>query len=103
MIAKASIYGLAASLAKAVAGSWIALTNGIVGEGWALYRTVVDADLEGIGAKHLADASTRSSHGSRRCSIGLTRSVAVAPNGSSSAEGADQRRIGLKSNYTVAV
>jgi bifunctional non-homologous end joining protein LigD len=26
---------------------WIALTNGIVGEGRALYRAVVDADLEG--------------------------------------------------------
>jgi hypothetical protein len=38
------------------AESWIALTNGIVGEGRALYRAVVDADLEGIVAKHLADA-----------------------------------------------
>jgi bifunctional non-homologous end joining protein LigD len=36
--------------------SWIALTNGIVGEGRALYRDVVDADLEGIVAKPLADA-----------------------------------------------
>jgi ATP-dependent DNA ligase len=39
-----------------VAEGWIALTNGIVGEGRALYRAVVDADLEGIVAKHLADA-----------------------------------------------
>ena len=38
------------------AKSWIALTNGIVGEGRALYRPVVRADLEGIVAKHLADA-----------------------------------------------
>jgi ATP-dependent DNA ligase len=38
------------------AESWIALTNGIVGEGRALYRAVVDADLEGIVAKRLADA-----------------------------------------------
>jgi bifunctional non-homologous end joining protein LigD len=37
------------------AESWIALTNGIVGEGRALYRAVVDADLAGIVAKHLAD------------------------------------------------
>jgi bifunctional non-homologous end joining protein LigD len=35
------------------AEGWIALTNGIVGEGRAL---LVDADLEGIVAKHLADA-----------------------------------------------
>jgi hypothetical protein len=28
---------------------------GVVGEGRALYRAVVDADLEGIVAKHLAD------------------------------------------------
>jgi hypothetical protein len=34
----------------------VALTKGIVGEGRALYRAVVDADLEGIVAKHLADA-----------------------------------------------
>jgi ATP-dependent DNA ligase len=38
------------------AEGWIALTNGIVGEGRALFRAVVDADLEGIVAKHLADA-----------------------------------------------
>ena len=38
------------------AESWIALTNGIVGDGRALYRAVVDADLEGIVAKRLADA-----------------------------------------------
>jgi ATP-dependent DNA ligase len=38
------------------AEGWIVLTNGLVGEGRALYRAVVDADLEGIVAKHLADA-----------------------------------------------
>jgi bifunctional non-homologous end joining protein LigD len=38
------------------AEGWIALTNGVVGEGRVLYRTVVEADLEGIVAKHLADA-----------------------------------------------
>ena len=37
------------------AESWIALINGIVGEGRALYRAVVNADLEGIVAKHLGD------------------------------------------------
>jgi bifunctional non-homologous end joining protein LigD len=38
------------------AEAWIALTNGVVGDGRALYRAVVDADLEGIVAKRLADA-----------------------------------------------
>jgi bifunctional non-homologous end joining protein LigD len=38
------------------AESWIALTSGVVGDGRALYRAVVDADLEGIVAKRLADA-----------------------------------------------
>ena len=38
------------------AKSWIALTNGVVGDGRALYRAVVDADLEGIVAKRLSDA-----------------------------------------------
>jgi bifunctional non-homologous end joining protein LigD len=38
------------------ADRWIALTNGLVGDGRALYRAVVDADLEGIVAKRLADA-----------------------------------------------
>ena len=37
------------------AEGWIALTNGVIGEGWALYRAVVDADLEGIVAKRLTD------------------------------------------------
>jgi len=37
------------------AEGWIALTNGVVGEGRALYRAVVDADLEGIVAKKLTD------------------------------------------------
>jgi ATP-dependent DNA ligase len=40
----------------AMAEGWIALTNGVVGKGRALYQAVVDADLEGIVAKHLADA-----------------------------------------------
>jgi ATP-dependent DNA ligase len=38
------------------AEGWIALTNGVVGEGRALYRAVVNADLEGIVAKRLSDA-----------------------------------------------
>jgi bifunctional non-homologous end joining protein LigD len=38
------------------AQDWIGLTNGVIGEGRALYRAVVAADLEGIVAKHLADA-----------------------------------------------
>jgi bifunctional non-homologous end joining protein LigD len=38
------------------AEGWIALTDGVVGEGCALYRAVVDADLEGIVAKRLGDA-----------------------------------------------
>ena len=41
------------------AEDWIALTNGVVGEGRALYRAVVDADLEGIVAKKLADPYKR--------------------------------------------
>jgi hypothetical protein len=41
---------------KGPAEGWIALTNGVVGEGRALYRAVVDADLGGIVAKRLADA-----------------------------------------------
>jgi ATP-dependent DNA ligase len=36
------------------AESWIALTDGVVGAGRALYRAVVEADLEGIVAKKLA-------------------------------------------------
>jgi ATP-dependent DNA ligase len=44
-----------ARLGKGAEG-WIALTNGVVGKGRALYHGVVDADLEGIVAKHLADA-----------------------------------------------
>jgi hypothetical protein len=38
------------------AKGWLPLTNGIIGEGRALFRAVVDADLEGIVAKRLADA-----------------------------------------------
>lgn len=38
------------------ADGWIALTNGVVGEGRALYQAVIDADLEGIVAKRLGDA-----------------------------------------------
>jgi ATP-dependent DNA ligase len=47
-----------AALARVGAGAegWVALTNGLVGEGCALYWAVVDADLEGIVAKRLADA-----------------------------------------------
>ena len=41
------------------AEGWIALTNGVVGEGRALYQAVVDADLEGIVAKKLADPTKR--------------------------------------------
>ena len=37
------------------AEGWIALTNGVIGEGRALYRAVVGADLEGIVAKRLTD------------------------------------------------
>jgi ATP-dependent DNA ligase len=37
------------------AEGWIALTNGVIGDGRALYRAVVDADLEGIVAKRLTD------------------------------------------------
>ena len=36
------------------AQGWIALTTRVIGEGRALYRAVVDADLEGIVAKRLA-------------------------------------------------
>lgn len=38
------------------ADGWIALTNGMVGEGRALFRAVVASDLEGIVAKRLVDA-----------------------------------------------
>ena len=38
------------------AEGWITLTNGVVGDGRALFQAVVDADLEGVIAKHLADA-----------------------------------------------
>jgi ATP-dependent DNA ligase len=38
------------------AEGWVALTNGVGGDGRALYRAVVEADLEGIVAKRLADA-----------------------------------------------
>jgi ATP-dependent DNA ligase len=34
----------------------VPLTNGVVGDGCALYRAVVEADLEGIVAKRLNDA-----------------------------------------------
>jgi hypothetical protein len=44
-----------AAIGKRAEG-WIALTKGVVGEGRALYRAVVDADLEGIVAKRLGDA-----------------------------------------------
>jgi bifunctional non-homologous end joining protein LigD len=54
---------------------WIALTNGIVGEGRALYRAVVEADLEGIVRP---TSITRSSRAGTRFSIGPTRSAAAA-------------------------
>jgi bifunctional non-homologous end joining protein LigD len=38
------------------AEGWISLTNGVIGEGRALFQAVVDADLEGVVAKNLADA-----------------------------------------------
>jgi ATP-dependent DNA ligase len=38
------------------AEAWIALTNGVVGDGRALYWAVDEADLEGIVATRLADA-----------------------------------------------
>jgi bifunctional non-homologous end joining protein LigD len=44
-----------AAIGKRAEG-WIALTKGVIGEGRALYRAVVDADLEGIVAKRLTDA-----------------------------------------------
>jgi ATP-dependent DNA ligase len=44
-----------AALGKRAEG-WIALTNGIVGDGRTPYRAAVDADLGGIVAKCLADA-----------------------------------------------
>lgn len=63
------------------AEGWVALTNSVIGEDQALYRAVVDADLDAIVAKHLADACQPKFTRDTRCSIGLTRSVAVAPSG----------------------
>jgi hypothetical protein len=34
---------------------WLAPTNGVIGDGRALYWVAVEADLEGIVAKRLAD------------------------------------------------
>jgi hypothetical protein len=48
---------------------WIAPTNGVVGQGRVLFRAVVDADLEGIVAKRLADATSRNSPGGTRSSL----------------------------------
>jgi hypothetical protein len=47
-----------AALARVGKGAyrWIALTKGVVGDGCALCRSVVDADLEGIVAKQCAVA-----------------------------------------------
>ncbi len=42
------------------AESWIALTNGIVGDGCALYRAVIAANVEGIVANRLATPTIRS-------------------------------------------
>jgi hypothetical protein len=81
-----------AKLARVGKGAdrWIALTNGIVGDGRALYRAVVDADLEGIVAKCLASRmpTTRNVRGGTRFSIAATRSVAGAPSGFASGGGA---------------
>jgi hypothetical protein len=38
------------------ADRWIALTNGVFGNGRVLYRAVVDADLESIVVKRPSDA-----------------------------------------------
>jgi len=43
-----------AKIAKGAEG-WIALTNGVVGEGRTLYQAVIAADLEGVVAKKLTD------------------------------------------------
>jgi ATP-dependent DNA ligase len=40
------------------ARGWIAITNGVVGEGRRLHQLVVGQDLEGIVAKRLADPYT---------------------------------------------
>jgi len=69
-------------IAKQAEG-WIALTNGIVGEGRSLYRAIVDADLEGIVAKKLADP-----YNPKLTRWHKTRSVQDAPNGSASVKDA---------------
>ena len=43
------------------AGGWIALTNGVIGEGRALYRAVVDADLDPPGPAAAAAGSSSAS------------------------------------------
>jgi ATP-dependent DNA ligase len=50
-----SICGPCRSIGSRAEG-WVALTNGVGGDGRALYRAVVDVDLEGIVAMRLADA-----------------------------------------------
>jgi hypothetical protein len=56
-------------------------SNGVLGEGQALYRAVVDADLEGTVAKHLADAY-QPKHARYHKILNRTySSVAAAPNG----------------------
>jgi hypothetical protein len=57
----------------------------VVGDGRALHRAVVDADLEGIVAKGLGDAITRSWRGGTRSSTAATRSAAAVPSGFASA------------------
>jgi hypothetical protein len=79
-----------AALARIGAGAegWIALTNGVVSEGRALYQAVVDADRRASSPSIWPTPTTRRSPGGTRCSIGVTRSVAAATKGFASAAGA---------------
>jgi bifunctional non-homologous end joining protein LigD len=70
---------------RSTAEGWIALTKGVVGEGRTVYQAAVDADLEVILAKRLADPAIRSSPDRTRCSIAAIHSVAGAPNDFASA------------------
>jgi hypothetical protein len=65
---------------------WIALANGVIRDGRALFQAPVDANLEGIVAKHLGAACHRSPHVGTRSSTRAIRSVVAAPNGSLSGE-----------------
>jgi hypothetical protein len=72
------------------AEGWIALTNGVVGDGRALYRAVVDADLEGVVAKRLTDAHEPKHARWHK----IVRSVTAAPTGfASGAMSEDERHI----------